>query len=122
MPLASPAAGRSFARTPPKLARASPIARSSSPHAREWSSSRHSICSQTMSIFAVKSAPQEEVRRSKCEVRSEPPSTFALRTSVRGGETVAIRLTVNQQIHELDVPPDTPLLYVLMNDLALQGP
>lgn len=33
-----------------------------------------------------------------------------------------IRLFVNQRVHEVDVAPDTPLLYVLMNELALQGP
>jgi len=35
---------------------------------------------------------------------------------------VATRLTVNQRIQEVDAAPDTPLLYVLINDLALQGP
>ena len=33
-----------------------------------------------------------------------------------------IRLTVNGQAHALDVDPDTPLLYVLSDDLALNGP
>lgn len=33
-----------------------------------------------------------------------------------------IRLTVNGTTHALDVPPDAPLLYVLRNDLALNGP
>jgi nicotinate dehydrogenase subunit A len=32
-----------------------------------------------------------------------------------------IRLTVNGQDHEIDAEPDTPLLYVLRNDLALNG-
>ena len=32
-----------------------------------------------------------------------------------------IRLTVNGQTHEVDVDPDTPLLYVLRNDLALNA-
>ena len=35
---------------------------------------------------------------------------------------MATRITVNQQAHDVDAAPDTPLLYVLMNDLALQGP
>jgi len=35
---------------------------------------------------------------------------------------VAIRLTVNQRIEEVEAAPDTPLLYVLMNELSLQGP
>jgi aerobic-type carbon monoxide dehydrogenase small subunit (CoxS/CutS family) len=31
-------------------------------------------------------------------------------------------LRVNDEIHRVDVDPTTPLLYVLMNDLALKGP
>ena len=34
----------------------------------------------------------------------------------------AIRLTVNGRIHEVDAAPDTALLYVLRNDLELNGP
>jgi len=33
-----------------------------------------------------------------------------------------IRLTVNGGIHDVDAAPDTALLYVLRNDLALNGP
>ncbi len=33
-----------------------------------------------------------------------------------------IRLTVNGQMREVAAAPDTPLLYVLRNDLALNGP
>jgi aerobic-type carbon monoxide dehydrogenase small subunit (CoxS/CutS family) len=33
-----------------------------------------------------------------------------------------VRLKVNGATHEVDVEPDTPLLYVLRNDLNLQGP
>ena len=33
-----------------------------------------------------------------------------------------IRLTVNGQAHALDVDPATPLLYVLSDELALNGP
>ena len=33
-----------------------------------------------------------------------------------------IRLTVNGRIHEVDAAPDTALLYVLRNDLELNGP
>lgn len=35
---------------------------------------------------------------------------------------MAIRLTVNQRMQEVEAAPDTPLLYVLMNELSLQGP
>ena len=35
---------------------------------------------------------------------------------------MATRLTVNRRVVDVDAPPDTPLLYVLMNDLELQGP
>jgi nicotinate dehydrogenase subunit A len=33
-----------------------------------------------------------------------------------------IRLTVNGQLHDVGAAPDTPLLYVLRNDLQLNGP
>src|SRR5580658_6503262 len=33
-----------------------------------------------------------------------------------------IRLTVNGQAHALDVDPETPLLYALSDELALNGP
>ncbi len=33
-----------------------------------------------------------------------------------------LSLSVNGQVHELDVPRDTMLMYVLRNDLALNGP
>ena len=32
------------------------------------------------------------------------------------------RITVNGELHMVDAAPDTPLLYVLRNDLALNGP
>ena len=35
---------------------------------------------------------------------------------------MATRLTVNQQVRDVDTSPDTPLLYVLLNDLEMQGP
>ena len=35
---------------------------------------------------------------------------------------MATRLVVNQRAQEVNAAPDTPLLYVLTNDLALQGP
>ena len=35
---------------------------------------------------------------------------------------MATRLTVNQRVHTVDAAPDTPLLYVLTNNLELQGP
>ena len=33
-----------------------------------------------------------------------------------------IELKVNGRSHMLDVEPDTPLLYILRNDLELRGP
>jgi aerobic-type carbon monoxide dehydrogenase small subunit (CoxS/CutS family) len=33
-----------------------------------------------------------------------------------------IKIRVNERVHEIDAAPDTPLLYVLSNDLQLQGP
>ena len=35
---------------------------------------------------------------------------------------MATRITVNQRIQDVDATADTPLLYVLANELALQGP
>jgi nicotinate dehydrogenase subunit A len=35
---------------------------------------------------------------------------------------IPIRLTVNGRIHDVDAAPDTALLYVLRNDLELNGP
>src|SRR5487761_903539 len=34
----------------------------------------------------------------------------------------AIRLVVNGQVHNIEADPTTPLLYVLSDDLALNGP
>src|SRR5207244_8527493 len=47
--------------------------------------------------------------------------TFAAATPRAGGR-MAITLSVNGKAHQLDVEPDTPLLYVLRDDLALHGP
>ncbi len=33
-----------------------------------------------------------------------------------------IKIRVNERMHEIDAAPDTPLLYVLADDLQLQGP
>jgi len=33
-----------------------------------------------------------------------------------------IKIRVNEQVHSVTADPETPLLYVLMNDLQLQGP
>jgi nicotinate dehydrogenase subunit A len=38
------------------------------------------------------------------------------------GSTSAMRLTVNGSNHDVDAAPDTALLYVLRNDLELNGP
>jgi aerobic-type carbon monoxide dehydrogenase small subunit (CoxS/CutS family) len=35
---------------------------------------------------------------------------------------MAIKFTVNERVQEVEAAPDTPLLYVLMNELALKGP
>jgi nicotinate dehydrogenase subunit A len=39
-----------------------------------------------------------------------------------GMTQTTIRLTVNGRIHDIDAAPDTALLYVLRNDLELNGP
>ena len=33
-----------------------------------------------------------------------------------------IKIRVNEQVHSVTADPETPLLYILMNDLQLQGP
>ena len=35
---------------------------------------------------------------------------------------MATRLIVNQRVHNVEAAPETPLLYVLSNELGLQGP
>ncbi|HEV2199330.1 MAG TPA: (2Fe-2S)-binding protein [Bryobacteraceae bacterium] len=35
---------------------------------------------------------------------------------------MATRITVNRRVRDIDAPADTPLLYVLSNDLELHGP
>jgi aerobic-type carbon monoxide dehydrogenase small subunit (CoxS/CutS family) len=35
---------------------------------------------------------------------------------------MVIRLTVNQRVQDVEAAPDTPLLYVLINELELHGP
>lgn len=35
---------------------------------------------------------------------------------------MATRITVNRRVQDIDAPADTPLLYVLSNDLELHGP
>jgi nicotinate dehydrogenase subunit A len=50
---------------------------------------------------------------------------FAAQTAGAGTTTMTqptIRLTVNGRIHDVDAAPDTALLYVLRNDLELNGP
>jgi nicotinate dehydrogenase subunit A len=37
-------------------------------------------------------------------------------------DQIMIRLTVNGRVHDVDAAPDTVLLYVLRNDLELNGP
>jgi aerobic-type carbon monoxide dehydrogenase small subunit (CoxS/CutS family) len=38
------------------------------------------------------------------------------------GARMSHRIEVNGELHEVDAAPDTPLLYVLRNDLGLNGP
>jgi isoquinoline 1-oxidoreductase alpha subunit len=49
-------------------------------------------------------------------------SSAAAATPPATGGAGAITLTVNGQRHRVDAPPDTPLLYVLRNELGLKGP
>jgi nicotinate dehydrogenase subunit A len=50
---------------------------------------------------------------------------FASRNHLAGTQSMTqptIRLTVNGRVHEVGAAPDTALLYVLRNDLELNGP
>src|SRR5690242_2397885 len=38
------------------------------------------------------------------------------------GMAASLTIRVNDELHEITADPDTPLLYVLINDLALNGP
>jgi nicotinate dehydrogenase subunit A len=44
------------------------------------------------------------------------------RTETNEHDQIMIRLTVNGRDHDVDAAPDTALLYVLRNDLELNGP
>jgi aerobic-type carbon monoxide dehydrogenase small subunit (CoxS/CutS family) len=44
------------------------------------------------------------------------------RRTLREPVASEIQIRVNEQAHSVTADPDTPLLYVLMNDLKLQGP
>jgi nicotinate dehydrogenase subunit A len=55
------------------------------------------------------------------------PRFNAIYCSAKAGRTTsmtqpAIRLTVNGRIHDVNAAPDTALLYILRNDLELNGP
>jgi nicotinate dehydrogenase subunit A len=54
------------------------------------------------------------VQRDVCSTTIWPETTSMTQT--------AIRLTVNGSIHDVSAAPDTALLYVLRNDLELNGP
>ncbi len=54
----------------------------------------------------------------KCEVRLYK----ALTPGVVPSAAMAVTLMVNERRSTVASPPDTPLLYVLINDLALNGP
>src|SRR5215471_9734313 len=47
---------------------------------------------------------------------------YALGISEGGAIMAAISLRVNGRVHAVDVDPETPLLYVLSDDLQLRGP
>jgi nicotinate dehydrogenase subunit A len=56
-------------------------------------------------------------------VSSLPASALTARRKPKAPrEQNAMRLTVNGRVHDVDAARDTPLLYVLRNDLELNGP
>ena len=62
-------------------------------------------------VAAQHSAPTQDRIFNTCEARCH----------VSGRLTVTISLKVNGATHSVDAEPDTPLLYVLRNDLKLNG-
>src|SRR5215469_4817008 len=51
--------------------------------------------------------------------RSPRPGRKAAHDPCSGG--FRMRLSVNEQVHEIDADPDTPLLYVLRDELGMNG-
>src|SRR6202790_2635002 len=49
-------------------------------------------------------------------------STGPVRLAIRKENTMSVTLKVNGKSHTVDVDSSTPLLYILRNDLGLQGP
>jgi aerobic-type carbon monoxide dehydrogenase small subunit (CoxS/CutS family) len=45
-----------------------------------------------------------------------------MRSPLEEAENMSVTLKVNGRSHTIDVPASTPLLYILRNDLSLQGP
>src|SRR4051794_35485946 len=63
-------------------------------------------------------------RRLYVTSRRRKINSFKQRCAARrhpGGRTMAISVNVNGANHSVDAEPDTPLLYVLRNDLKLNG-
>jgi len=50
-----------------------------------------------------------------------PPNNGDMRREIKGGDAMAISLKVNGATRSVPAEPDTPLLYVLRNDLELNG-
>jgi aerobic-type carbon monoxide dehydrogenase small subunit (CoxS/CutS family) len=63
----------------------------------------------------------ESVKKWLGPAQADGSSTFHL-AGRDNGEMSALTLKVNGGMHTVDVDPTTPLLYILRNDLGLQGP
>src|SRR5215510_11110300 len=71
---------------------------------------------------STSSSPRTTWRRSIALFRRQRPRSRSQCSNATRRPIVAITLKVNGATHSVDAEPDTPLLYVLRNDLELNGP
>src|ERR1035437_5678874 len=60
--------------------------------------------------------------QSDMEYGTDPEQNRQGARKERFREDFVLKVTVNERVHEVDVDPDTPLLYVLTDNLKLKGP
>ena len=77
----------------------------------------HRMTAQESSAKSTRRREDTEARMTRVVVTSHSGSILG-RMPMAG----KIKIRVNERMHEVDAAPDTPLLYVLADDLQLQGP
>src|SRR5215208_6006034 len=104
---------RAFA--PPSLQIDSPSSRPKQrPDGREATFRRSKLALQRHSTYRLRGRKMESIKASKTAQSMPPPRTG-------DATTMAISLNVNGSTRSVDADPETPLLYVLRNDLELNG-